>query len=411
MRTLPEDTTVKTGIARLLKAMYGSRDAGQCWDDFAGKVMEKLGFVEGVISPCIYYNKEWNAPCWRHGDDFVLLATRAQHAEFMKKANEQMILKCEGILGPCKDLGDLPEVRCLNRILRYVQPAFAGIEKGYVEWEADPRHMQILIVQVGLKPDSKTLGQPSTKMEKDADERLLNLDGRAVYRSATMRLSYVAQDRADIQYACKELARHMQEPTEWDLQQLKRAVRYMIGAGRVVQRFHQQPTPERLVVCTDSDFAGCVRTRKSTSCCMVFWGLHLLRSTSTTQAIISLSSGEAEFYSAVKGASIALGMVGLMRDLGVEMPEPPLLRVDSTACLGMAGRRGAGRVRHIHTPCLWLQRAVADGRIVLDKILGTENPADLGTKSLPAASIRRILHEVGYRYLAGSSRLALKAAV
>ena len=142
---------------------------------------------------------------------------------------------------------------------------------------------------------------------------------------------------------------------------------------------------------------------------MVFYGQHLLRSTSTTQAIISLSSGEAEFYSAVKGASIAIGMVSLMGDLGVSGAKAPLLRVDSTACLGMAGRRGAGRVRHIHTPCLWLQRAAADGRIVLDKILGTENPADLGTKSLGGGQIKEILQKIGYRSLAGSSRMALQA--
>ena len=138
--------------------------------------MLKLGFAEGVISLCIYFNKEWNAPCWRHGDDFVLLATRAQHVEFMALANKEMILKCEGILGPCKDLGDVPEVRCLNRILRFVQPAYAKADKGYVEWEADPRHLEILTSQVGLKADSKPLGQPSIKMEKDADERPLSVE-------------------------------------------------------------------------------------------------------------------------------------------------------------------------------------------------------------------------------------------
>ena len=58
VKTLPEDTSVKTGVARLLKAMYGSRDAGQCWDDFAGGVMSNLGFTEGVVSPCIYYHKK-----------------------------------------------------------------------------------------------------------------------------------------------------------------------------------------------------------------------------------------------------------------------------------------------------------------------------------------------------------------
>ena len=77
----------------------------------------------------------------------------------------------------------------------------------------------------------------------------------------------------------------------------------------------------------------------------------------------------------------------------------------------MAGRRGIGRVRHIHTPCLWLQRAVADDRVVLDKILGTDNPADLGTKSLGKQQIEKILSVIGYRCLAGTSRLALRAQV
>ena len=202
----------------------------------------------------------------------------------------------------------------------------------------------------------------------------------------------------------------MSEPTHHDLAQLKRAVRYFKGANRYVQQFRQQDVPERIRVCTDSDFAGCLRTRRSTSCCMVFWGQHLVRSSSTTQAVVSLSSGEAEFYSAVKGASIGLGTESLMKDMGVRAAKTPLLQVDSSACLGMAGRRGAGRVRHIHTPCLWIQRSVAEGRLELEKIPGSTNPADLGTKPLAKASIQRIMEIIGFRLLAGRSKLALRSA-
>ena len=137
----------------------------------------------------------------------------------------------------------------------------------------------------------------------------------------------------------------------------------------------------------------------------------MLRSTSTTQAVISLSSGEAEFYSAVKAASIGLGVVALMRDMGISHSKSFLLRVDSTACLGMAGRKGAGRVRHIHTPCLWLQRAVAEGLVELEKVDGKINPADLGTKALPQATISRILEQCGFAVVAGRSKMALRAAV
>ena len=411
VKTLPEDTYIRSGIAKMLKAMYGSRDAGRCWDDFSDTAMKALTFKAGDFCPCVYYSEELDAPCWRHGDDFVVLATRTVLATFFESAQEHMILKHMGTLGPCKDVGDVSEVRCLNRLLRYVSPAYKSADEGYIEWEPDPRHLEILMSENGIRKDSKCLGQPCVKREQGSDETVLNETDKFKYRSSTMRLAYLAQDRVDVQYCSKELARAMQAPTVWDKQQLQRAVRYLHGAGRIVQRFKQQAMPEGLVTFTDSDFAGCTRTRKSTGCTMVFWGEHLIKSSSTTQGVIALSSGEAEFYSAVKGASVSLGVVSLFRDLGITMKGPATLRVDSTACLGMAGRRGAGKVRHLHTPTLWLQQAVADGRIVVEKEPGTSNPADLGTKPLPKAAIQRILERCGFTALAGRSNLALRAAV
>ena len=226
-----------------------------------------------------------------------------------------------------------------------------------------------------------------------------------------MRLQYLAQDRIDLQFAAKELARDMQAPTEWSWQQLKRAVRYLHGCDRLVQQFFQQDMPERLPVYTDSDFAGCQRTRRSTSCTQFFLGSHLVKCTSKTQAIVSLSSGEAEFYAAVSRAAAGLGVRSLLFDLGQTLAKPIMLRVDSTACLGMAGRKGAGSVRHIHTPCLWLQGSVAKGDIVLDKVLGTDNPADIGTKAIPQQSINKILEQCGFKLLTGKSSIAFDAAV
>ena len=46
-------------------------------------------------------------------------------------------------------------------------------------------------------------------------------------------------------------------------------------------------------------------------------GGHLLKSWSSTQPSISLSSGEAEYYGVVKATGIALGQQSLMRDLGM----------------------------------------------------------------------------------------------
>ena len=169
--------------------------------------------------------------------------------------------------------------------------------------------------------------------------------------------------------------------------------------------------PVQLTAFSDADFAGCSTSRKSTSSSLVFFGSHLLRASSTTQSVIALSSGESEFYAAVKSASVSLGMKAMMKDLGVEMTRAIKLYVDSTACLGAAGRRGAGRIRHIATSTLWLQNAVGEGRIALAKVAGTANPADLGTKVLGGTVLTGLLRRCGLLYLEGQSELTLRADV
>ena len=63
-----------------------------------------------------------------------------------------------------------------------------------------------------------------------------------------------------------------------------------------------------MTIWTDTDFAGCKRTRKSTSGGVAMFGNRMIKSWRSTQAIVSLSSGEAEYYGIVKGSSIALGL-------------------------------------------------------------------------------------------------------
>ena len=69
----------------------------------------------------------------------------------------------------------------------------------------------------------------------------------------------------------------------------------------------------------DTDHAGCLRTRKSTSGGCVIVGTHLLKSWSSTQPIIILSSGEAELHAVVKAGANGMGMLPLLLDLGVRL--------------------------------------------------------------------------------------------
>ena len=107
-------------------------------------------------------------------------------------------------------------------------------------------------------------------------------------------------------------------------------------------------------------------------------GTHAVKSWSSTQASVALSSGEAEFNGVVRGAGVGLGYQSLLRDLGVSVG----LRVwtDSSAAIGICTRQGLGKLRHLDTHTLWIQQAVRSKRVDLRKVAGEVNPADLFTK-------------------------------
>ena len=85
------------------------------------------------------------------------------------------------------------------------------------------------------------------------------------------------------------------------------------------------------------------------------FGDHCLKSWSLTQKVIALSSGEAEYYGLVKSGSqgLRIRIRALLGDLGVG--RTVILNADASAAIGIASRRGLGKVRRIEVSQLWLQ--------------------------------------------------------
>ena len=215
------------------------------------------------------------------------------------------------------------------------------------------------------------------------------------YRGIAATLNYLSQDRYDIQFTGKELSRDMASPTRSSMARAKRAARYLLGVPVVKLVFRNQRTPSQLKVYVDSDWAGCLKTRKSTSAGVVLHGCHCIRTWSSTQATRAISSGEAEFYAIAEGGSRGLGLIALGKDLGCTFKV--VMFSDASAGRAMVFRKGIGRVRHLETKYLWIQDALRDKKLQLLKVKGTENPADIGTKYLSLNEIAGLLGSMGVK--------------
>ena len=132
-----------------------------------------------------------------------------------------------------------------------------------------------------------------------------------------------------------------------------RTRRFLLDSGLCLWSFSRRKAPTTLRGYSDTYWAGCLLTRRSTSCSMLFLALHLVGSSSTTQNVVALSFGG-------KMCSRLLGLRALACGFGRTLSAQVF--VDSTACKGLGSRRGVGKIRHLHVQVLWVQTAVQEKR-------------------------------------------------
>ena len=102
------------------------------------------------------------------------------------------------------------------------------------------------------------------------------------------------------------------------------------------------------------DWAGEKGSRKSVSAGAVYIGNTLIKTWSKDQAVIALSSGEAELYAAGRAAREGIGIKSMAEELGWKMDVT--IEIDAAAAQGMMQRRGLGKMRHVAVQELWVQR-------------------------------------------------------
>ena len=83
-----------------------------------------------------------------------------------------------------------------------------------------------------MREDSGRRGAEEETLEKKLEQRAFRTNGAG--------LNYLSQDRNDIQYAVKEICQVMSTPTVEGGAKIKRTVRYLVGAMRLVWKYTEK---------------------------------------------------------------------------------------------------------------------------------------------------------------------------
>ena len=213
----------------------------------------------------------------------------------------------------------------------------------------------------------RSMRAPDGQSDKASVHGVLDADKTSLDRSAVARLHHWAVDRPDIEYAVRVCSKSTSSPRVNNWQRRKRVARCVKGCPDTGFMLEWQTAPSRLIVQSDSDCAGDTSMRESVSAGNIRYGQHLLCTWSKDQIVIATSSAEAELYAACMAAQQAMGTENMARELGVHL-DAMELQVDANEAVGIIGRQGMVKSRHLDLSYLWLQPGVRGKRVNLMKV-------------------------------------------
>ena len=187
--------------------LYGTGDAALNWQETVADHLESLGFTRGRSNPCVFDHPSRGIFTLVHGDDYASAGDGKQLRWLQVELEKKFDLKTV-VVGP--EQGDQQEAKILNRVIRVTQEGW--------EIEADPRHAELLVEQMGLEKGKAiaTPGADGGEPQQD-DEMALETHEVREYRGLAARGNYLGADRPDIQFAVKEACRDMSDPTKGSL--------------------------------------------------------------------------------------------------------------------------------------------------------------------------------------------------
>nr|GEU69740.1 retrovirus-related Pol polyprotein from transposon TNT 1-94 [Tanacetum cinerariifolium] len=192
----------------------------------------------------------------------------------------------------------------------------------------------------------------------------------------------------------KHYARYQEQLTEKHLSAVKRIFRYLKDTIHM-GLWYPKDTGFELTAFSDSDHAGCLDSRKSTSVGIQFLsGDKLVSWTSKKQDCTLISSAEAEYVSLSACCAQVLWMRTQLTDYGFHFDKIPMY-CDSKAAIAIS----CNPVQHSHTKHIdvryhFIKEKVEKGIVELF-FVGTEYQlADLFTKSLPVERFKYLVRRL-----------------
>ena len=388
------DPSKPNHVCKLVKSLYGLKQAGRKWNEKMDQFLSNdLKFTSSTSDPCMYIKVDGSmlVIISLYVDDLLLAGNNLSAISWIKGELHKRF--------EMKDLGEAKVILGLeitrdrkNRELHLGQSKYAGdiLERFGMH---DSRPVSTPMIQSNTNDNCLEVIDPVTDVPTTAP-----------YRQAIGALMYLMLGtRPDIAFAVGKLARFCENPKDKHWIAVKRVLRYVAGT-RDFRLLFTGSSPLELTGFSDSDWAGDLSDRKSTSAFVFKVAGGAVSWASRKQTIVAASTCEAEYISLCATSKEALWLRRVIHDIinpvktvkDLHPNRPTKILSDNQSAIALAANEAINRRnKHIDIAYHFVRDTIKRGEIALHHLPTTDMPADMLTKPLGRILLQKFIKSVG----------------
>nr|GEW41237.1 ribonuclease H-like domain, reverse transcriptase, RNA-dependent DNA polymerase [Tanacetum cinerariifolium] len=368
-------------VYRLIKALYGLRQAPRAWNIKPDNTLKSLDFKKCALEQAIYTkrSKDLILLIGVYVDDLIIIGTPKEEIDNFKAQMEEKI-----------------EMSNLGLLAYYL-----GIEvtqnNGDISIKQSTYASKIL-KEAGMIDYNETLipMDPGTRLTKITEGTMVN---STEYRSLIGCLRYLLHTRPDLSYSVGLLSRFMQEPREQHMKAIRQVLRYVQGT-KDHGITYKHNGGNKIHGYSDSSYGVNTQEEKGTTGVIFYYGESPISWSTQKQTTVALSSCESEFIAATTATTQALWLKRLLSKPTQSQEEKVIIQVDNKSAIAlMKNLVFHGRSKHIDTKYHFIRECVEREDIQVKFVSGEYQNADILTKALPKIKFLTMRQLIGLKNL------------
>lgn len=364
-------------VYKLNKALYGLKQAPRAWYSKIDGYFVKNGFKKCYCEHTLFVKIK--------GDNIIIVSIYVDDLIYMGN-NTGMLEEFKETMKKEFAMTDLG-------VMKY----FLGVE--VVQDEAgificQKKYAEEILTKFGMET-CNSVRNPIVPGQKLTKEEVGDAVNSTQFKQLVGSLRYLTATRPDLMFSVNLVSRYMEEPREQHLLVVKRILRYVQGTVTMGIRY-KRDGDSNLVGFVDSDYAGDIDDRRSTSGYVFMMGEGAVSWSSKKQPIVTLSTTEAEFVSAAFGACQAVWQRNILEEIGLPQTEGMTVFCDNSSTIKLSRNPVLhGRSKHISVRYHFLRDLVNDGIINLEYCSTLEQVADIMTKAVKLEVFGNLRRKMG----------------